>query len=297
VRLTFKAAVVAAVVMMLVGGGSAVAGSLITSAKIEDGSIMNRDIKKGTISLNRLSRGTQALIRRHARDGADGRNGVSIKGARGRTGAKGDKGGTGAKGATGATGAKGQAGPQGPKGDQGAAGRDGTNLPPDFFRTNKSVGVTAGGVEFGPYADGAAAGGSVYYSGLNGHRLSEIADLVYEAEYSTGDGNESGVPYLRVFLDGDAHDVVFSPNTQPVKDTAEGVVHTWDVTSGSVRYDDDPGAGPDSAWADVVRNHGDAVISGIYVTVGFSGGKPLGATLKSMTVNGTAFAFGAPANG
>ena len=44
--------------------GSAVAGSLITSAKIKDGTIQNKDIKKGTIALNRLTQGTQAAIAR-----------------------------------------------------------------------------------------------------------------------------------------------------------------------------------------------------------------------------------------
>jgi hypothetical protein len=281
VKVTFRAVIVAAVVMMLFGGGSAVAGSVITSAKIRDGSIRNRDIHKGAVSLNRLSRGVQALIRRHARDGADGRNGVNGR--------------DGARGATGATGARGAAGRQGPAGP---AGRDGTNLPPGFFVTNTSVGLTARGVQFGPYADGGAKGGSVLYTGLNGHRLSEIVDLVYKAEYSTDDHTDIGVPYLRVFIDNngdgqDDHDVIFSPNTQPTMDTAEGVVHTWDVTAGALRYDDDAGTGPDSPWADVVAAHGNDLISGVYVTAGFSAGTNLSATLKSLTVNGKTFAFGA----
>jgi hypothetical protein len=47
-----------------------------------------------------------------------------------------------------------------------------------------------------------------------------------------------------VFLDGFTHDVIFSPNTQPVPSVAEDVFHQWDVTEGTVRYDDDPGAAP-----------------------------------------------------
>jgi hypothetical protein len=73
--------------------GSAVAGSLITSAKIKDGTIQNKDIKKGTIALNRLTKGTQAAIARAGRTGA--------------TGATGAAGATGATGATGAPGAPG----------------------------------------------------------------------------------------------------------------------------------------------------------------------------------------------
>src|SRR4051794_22122310 len=68
--------------------GSAVAGSLITSAKIKDGTIQNKDIKKGTISVDRLNKGTQKAIRLAA-----------VPGARGATGATGA---TGAKGADGA---------------------------------------------------------------------------------------------------------------------------------------------------------------------------------------------------
>ena len=55
--------------------GSAVAGSLITSAKIKDGTIQNKDIKKGTIALNRLTTGTQAAIARAGQAGAGGRRG------------------------------------------------------------------------------------------------------------------------------------------------------------------------------------------------------------------------------
>ena len=56
--------------------GSAVAGSLITSAKIKDGTIQNKDIKKGTISLNRLTKGTQRAVQRLALAGPAGPAGV-----------------------------------------------------------------------------------------------------------------------------------------------------------------------------------------------------------------------------
>jgi hypothetical protein len=69
--------------------GSAVAGSLITSAKIKDGTIQNKDIKKGTISVDRLNKGTQKAIRL-----------AGVPGARGATGATGAKGEDGAPGTT-----------------------------------------------------------------------------------------------------------------------------------------------------------------------------------------------------
>ena len=75
--------------------GSAVAGSLITSAKIKDGTIRNKDIKKGTIALNRLTPAAQSAIRRTAQAGA--------RGAMGTTGTAGAPGAPGAAGSDGTT--------------------------------------------------------------------------------------------------------------------------------------------------------------------------------------------------
>ena len=80
---------------------------------------------------------------------------------------------------------------------------------------------------------------------------------------------------MRIFLDTDTHDVIFSPDTQPVPSVAEDVYHQWDVTEGTIRYDDDPGVNPDSPWQEIAADHADQVISGIYVTVGFSIGTNL----------------------
>jgi hypothetical protein len=162
----------------------------------------------------------------------------------------------------------------------------------EFEATNASVTMGADCAEFGPYADGGVAGGSVYYSGLNGHPLGDIVDLVYTASYSTDNDTTVGVPYLRVFLEGDTHDVIFSPNTQPVPSTAEDVLHQWDITEGTVRYDDDPGAGPDSTWQTIAAAHADETISGIYVSVGFSAGVNLTGCLRTLGVNESVFLFG-----
>ena len=101
-----------------------------------------------------------------------------------------------------------------------------------------------------------------------------------------------GVPYLRIFLEGDTHDVIFSPNTQPIPATAEDVVQEWVVHDGTVRYDDDPGNGPDEDWADVKADHADEAISSICVTTGFSGGDNLSALLSSVDINGQRTIFG-----
>ena len=74
-----------------------------------------------------------------------------------------------------------------------------------------------------------------------------------------------GVPDLRIFLEGDTHDVIFSPNTQPIPATAEDVVQEWVVHDGTVRYDDDAGTNPDDPWLDVKGDHADEAISSICV--------------------------------
>ena len=72
--------------------------------------------------------------------------------------------------------------------------------------------------------------------------------------------------------------------------------NTYEVVGNSVRYDDDScdGVAPDQQpWATVVAAHGTEVITGIGVTAGFAGGKPLAAILRTLKVNGTTFTFGA----
>src|SRR4051794_8294981 len=92
--------------------GSAFAGSLITSGKIKDGTIQGRDIKKGTITSDRLAGSVRKQLLKAGKPGP--------------AGAKGDTGATGATGATGSRGATVQgSAPQ--KGDTGPAGKDGAN--------------------------------------------------------------------------------------------------------------------------------------------------------------------------
>jgi hypothetical protein len=64
---------------------------------------------------------------------------------------------------------------------------------------------------------------------LNGHPLSDVKHLAYVARYTAdGDTGSVGVPYPRIFLQNDAHDAIFSPNTQPPDpEIGEGPFHTW----------------------------------------------------------------------
>jgi hypothetical protein len=189
-----------------------------------------------------------------------------------------------------------------------------------FQGTNPSVASTNDGVQFGPYADGGATGGSLYYSGFNGRTLADISALSYVARYNTDDNTTVGVPYLRIFLNGDADDVIFSPNTQPVPQTDENVDNAYNVVAGTVRYDDDDGDGivdctedldpstcPGAAdntpsefgiggasWNDVRNAHATESVSGIYVSAGFSAGVNLSVLLTHLGVNADDFCFNCP---
>jgi hypothetical protein len=269
-----KVIVACVVTALVVGGGTATAQRLITSGNIKDGTIKNADIKNGTIKHQKLKKSTitRDRLEKKVRRQLDEQ---------------------GVAGPAGPAGARGPQGPQGPKGDP--AETRVTALPSTgFSATNPTVSMTPDGVEFGPYADGGAAGGSLQYDGLNGRPLSAVRSLVYVARYTaTNETGGSGAPYLRVFLENDTHDAIFSPNTQgPDSDDVEGPFHTWVATSGLWRYDDDPGMGPSVPFADIVQAHGSEIISGIFVTTGFSAGVDLSALMLSFEVNGQEFDLG-----
>jgi Collagen triple helix repeat (20 copies) len=270
------AMLVAMIALGVALSGTAVAGTakLITSTQIANGTIKLADIHPSAKS--------------------------ALKGVQGPAGAQGAPGTPGTPGHLGDTGPAGPQGPAGPAGPQGPAGpatpEDAftfvRSLAGDFAATNPSVSMAAGCATFGPYADGGAAGGSVEYSGLNGMRLGDIVNLVYTASYSSAtDTGGVGVPYLRIFLE-DGKRVIFSANTQPVASIAEDVLHQWDVTEGTVRYQDDKGDRPDSPWQQIAAEHANEVISGIYVSVGFTAGTDLTGCLRTLGVNEVAFKFG-----
>jgi hypothetical protein len=173
-------------------------------------------------------------------------------------------------------------------------------LPTNGFRaTNDTVKNKKDGVTFGPYADGGAEGGSICTNKLNGQPLNDVTHLAYIARYTaTGDTGGVGVPYLRIFLENDTHDAIFSPNTQPPDpDIGEGPFHTWVATAGLWRYDDDAGSGGQygvngAPFGTVKQDHGDEVISDICITTGFTAGADLSALLRSWELNARDYAFG-----
>jgi Collagen triple helix repeat (20 copies) len=264
--------------LALAGGAWAGKRYIITSSsQVEPGTLTGGNIKNHSLGLVDLSRGAHA----------------ALKGARG---PKGDTGSQGLTGETGAQGPKGDTGPQGPQGPQGAPGKPAPvlqRLAGDFSGTNASVATSLDGVQFGPYSNGGAWGGSVRYDGADGMTLGDISELAYKIMHSTSDDNPISAPYLRIFLNSDNDDVIFDPTQCATTVPDEDTFNTFEVTTGDVRYDDDSCAGSgQQPWATVMAAHADEVISGIYVTTGFAGGADLTAILRSLSVNGHTFTFG-----
>jgi len=274
-----------AIAALLLGGiGSATAAKLITSRDVRDRSLHGRDIAHNAVYSSNLSPGLRRVI--------FGNTALSQNSAKSTQAPKGD---TGPAGPRGPAGPEGPRGAQGPKGDSGADARTAvTSLAGKFTATNPTVTLGPDGVLFGPYADGGAKGGSVCYSGLNSKTLADVNEILYQARYrASNDTGGVGVPYLRIFFSNDTHDAIFSPNTQsPDPDVQEGPFHLWAATSGTWRYDDDAGNGPDESFTKLVTDHGTEPISRICISVGFTSGQNLDGLLRSWEINGENFVFG-----
>jgi hypothetical protein len=275
-----RTVVTVAAAVLVLAAATATAATLITGADVKNGSLTGDDIKDGSLASKEIKNGS--LTGDDIKDGS-----LASKEIKNAT-LTGDDVKDGSLGRVDMGGSVKNALPV----------RVTATFPANGFdATNASVSNTPDGVEFGPYADGGANGGSVCTTVLNGQQLSSVTHLAYVARYvSTNDTGGVGVPYLRIFLVDDAqveHDAIFSPNTQtPDPDIEEGPFHTWVATAGGWRYDDDPGVGPDVPFADILADHGSDEITDICITVGFSAGTNLAGLLRSWEINSTDYAFG-----
>jgi hypothetical protein len=120
------AMIVAVIAVVFAMSGSAVAAkSLITGKDIKKGSITTQNLSKTTI---KSLKGAEGATGPQGATGAQGPQGApGVPGPVGPAGANGVNGENGAKGDKGDAGAKGGTGAKGEKGDQGAPGTDGTN--------------------------------------------------------------------------------------------------------------------------------------------------------------------------
>lgn len=83
----------------------------------------------------------------------------------------------------------------------------------DFAGTNPSVATSLDGVTFGPYSDGGAWRGSVVYHGADGLTLADLKQLSYTIDHSSGIDSPIAALYLRIFLNGDTHDITATTTT------------------------------------------------------------------------------------
>ncbi len=260
-------AIVAGLAMLIVGTSatSVVAADLIRSKDIKDGTIRAKDIRPSLV------------------------NKINKKGAQG---------------------PKGDTGPQGPAGPAGASGIVRvTNLDGAWkARATDTAGLhmTGDGIKFGPFANGGGCStpgvefARLDWSGLNGTTLASLKSLVVHARYtSTGDTSGVGAPTVRVYFEGQDGDgtpnrLTFSANTQPDGDFAEGPMHEWIVTSGTVRYNDDAGNNPaeEKARSTWVAQFPNAKITNINILNGCQAGQDLTSLVRRVEANGTTYAFG-----
>lgn len=164
--------------------------------------------------------------------------------------------------------------------------------------TNPSVVMSPDGLIFGPYADGAGAGGSIRFHGLDGQPLSVVRNLAYHMRFTTDQpvAYPGAEPYLRIFtMDsvGVEHDAVFTPPTQPYPGLGAGPFQEWVATAGTWRYDDDSGEQSVGVpFGDIVATYGDHFITSIAITLGWTIGPGLTGLLRSMQINGNRYTFG-----
>lgn len=176
------------------------------------------------------------------------------------------------------------------------------SLTAPFTATNSTVTKTPDGVHFGTYADGGALGGSLIYTGFNGHKLSELTDFTYAFSYRQAGESTGAAPYARVFLDTDDDgvtdaDVILDPSYCATTTPEQSKDLTYQLVGGSVRYNDDgcDGVAPDNQpYADVVAAHGNEKILGLIVSQGNSTGHDVSAILRYISVNGTYYVFNVP---
>src|SRR6478672_4979690 len=236
----------AAAVLAVSAGSGAVAGAMITGKDIKDKSIEARDLGRGSVTTTKVKNRTLKL--------KDLSSEVSDK--------------LGVKGPAGPKGEKGDTGPQGPKGNSSITQvTDLNGLWKARSTDTAGLKMTGDGIAFGtfPNGGGCSTPGVDYarldFSGLNGQNVSSLKNLVYYARYlSDVDTSGIGAPYLRVFFGDGTERLTFSPNTQFNKSTnydiGEGEFHEWVVTSGTVRYNDDPGNTQDAPWSSFMAAHG-----------------------------------------
>jgi hypothetical protein len=172
--------------------------------------------------------------------------------------------------------------------------------------SNPSVVMTADGLVFGPYSDGAASGGSIRFHGFDGQPFSSVRNLAYNMRYTNDHDTAGATPYLRVYTqdaDGNAHDSICTGNGDIFGDQmangrtiSAGPFQEYVATAGSWRYDSDDGSnsefGRGAPLSDILAKYGDQTITKIAITLGWTTGVNLAGLLRWMQINGNRYTFG-----
>ena len=182
-----------------------------------------------------------------------------------------------------------------------------TNIPSltgDWSVTNPSVKQVKEGVQFGAYADGGKAGGTLLYTGGNGLKLSEVDNFSFTFSYNQRENTSGAVPYGRIWLDTDKNGawdsnldkaIMFDPSKGGTAGTlSQGIDHSFGTSDNSVRFDDDIGDDGQRKWDEVVAAHSDEDVIMVGVSAGFTGSTNVSAMLKKLTFNGETFGFATP---
>lgn len=213
-RSTIKTVVVAGSAAALLASGTAGAASLITSAKIKDGTILVRDLSKGqqlerVQTKNRLA----ALEQKAGIPGAAGSNGRD--GTNGLNGLKGDAGTKGAAGSNGSAGADGHDGHDGTNGTNGAAGANGVDgVNPArlvaksgdqgwTFTGSPAAKLTGGELRLAGGFDGSTTAGGIGIAHAYDAPLSSLSALSYDVLVHARP-NDLSAPAIHVVLMGAA---------------------------------------------------------------------------------------------
>lgn len=206
----------------------------------------------------------------------------------------------GPTGATGAPGAQGPVGNQGPTGQTGPTGASNVKLVNNldgsqgWFTTAGDEAelavpvptLTPNGVQTA--FDTGTQYASLRSTVLAGKTFGQLSRVSYSAGYTQTSDAHGGTPYFRVFFNGDyacggneEKRIVYTANTQEVNLSNSGDYRAFDVTAGTIRYDDDPGedeADSTYTWDEAQEVFGAEMICQIAVSMGDGGGYTAGAT-------------------
>ena len=248
-----KTIAVCAVVALGVGATSATAGSLITGAKI----------KNGTVAMRDLTPGVQKMIKERPINGTNGT--------------------TGATGANGKNGTNGQNGVNGTNGAAGSNGKDGVRYDRivgscDSGPTGE-VSIADGIATLGTPTQNAWAQIKSYPTSL---KVSDLDELTYTAA-----STDIGQSYLKIATTGHGS-IVFDPSSQEAGDQSEAAMTTYDVMAGTARFNDDVGAHGQSNWTgpdSIMEALGDRHIKSIAMTSGCALGNGGETLVDDLTIN------------